>query len=215
MKKIICLILLLTLAFGLISCQNNNSGNNNDSNDNNTNDGNNPVAESTYYDKLNEFSRLRYEQVNLMINLSGNGAVLNSYYELTDEEIVYSVERLNLFPTDGDFSNISPEYKMTYSGTAKVANGSILEMDGEEVILPTYDELRGSFNFKEEYFANAVNENGKFTADVVSASGFLGRDVAVQNMRCSVEYNETSFVKIVLNYIDGGVQVTSIYEFTK
>ena len=197
------MILILSLVAVLISCGGMNS-------DNNTDKGNN-----SFYDDLNRFSSLRYEKVNLYINLSGNGAVLNSYFELSDDKIVYSVEKLNRFPTDGDITNISPDYKTIYSGTASVANGVIVKMDDNDIILPEYTELSGSFNFKQEYFTNIVNENGKFTADVISASGFLGRDVAVENMKCSVEYNEDSFVKIVLNYLDGGVQVTSVYEFAR
>ena len=98
-------------------------------------------------------------------------------------------------------------------GSTQSCNGEIIILDGTNVTLPAYDELRGAFNFDESNLKNIVTESNSLKADVISPSMFYGSNVNVQNMRIDVEYSETELLKIVITYRTNYSTVTNTYEF--
>ena len=138
---------------------------------------------------------------------------LSANYTLTQNNVSYSVEQLNTLPSNGDLTGISPEYKTTYTGCAKIVDGKVTELDGEEVIIPSYDELKGNFSFAESNFKNVTTQGRSLSADVDSPSSFYGSTVNVQNMKVIVEYTETAFSKMIITYQTDNSTVTTTYEF--
>ena len=92
-----------------------------------------------WYDKLDDFADLNYQQIKLTIVTVTGDIQLSANYTLTQSNVSYSVEQLNMLPSNGDLTGISPEYKTTHTGFAKIVDGKVTELDGEEVNLPTYE----------------------------------------------------------------------------
>ena len=172
-----------------------------------------PVTE-TIYDKLDDFADLNYQQIKLSIVTVTDDIQLSANYTLTQNNVSYSVEQLNMLPSNGDLTGISPEYKTTHTGYAKIVDGKVTELDGEGVTLPSYDELKGNFSFAESNFKNVTTQGNSLSADVDSPSSFCGSTVNVQNMKVTVEYTETALSKIVITYQTANSTVTTTYAFT-
>ena len=171
-----------------------------------------PVTE-TIYDKLDDFADLNYQQIKLSIVTVTGDIQLSANYTLMQSNVSYSVEQLNMLPSNGDLTGISPDYKTTHTGYAKIVDGKVTELDGEEVTLPSYDELKGDFSFAESNFKNVTTQGNSLSADVNSPSSFYGSTVNVQNMKVTVEYTETALSKIVITYQTANSTVTTTYEF--
>ena len=169
----------------------------------------------TVYEILQELSQKQYSQVKLNIKTQMDDIELNASYILKNTDVTYSVEQLNLLPPDGDLTNVSPDYKVTLSGTATIKNGKVDKVNGDAVDIPSYNELKGSFNFAESNFKNVKTENGKLTADVSSVSGFMGTVKNLSNMKIVVTYNDTALQKLEITYKTTNSTVTTVYEFTK
>ncbi len=214
MKKIIISIfLVLTILMTFIACDDKGDNHNKDSGSNSDQSAPTPGTEKTTYDILNELVSKSYSKVKLNVSTVTGGVELNAVYTLTNSEIIYSVEQLNLFPSDGNIENISPDYKVTLTGSATIENGKVGKFNGEAVSLPSYDELKGSFNFHESNFKNVVIQDNSLLADVISPSEFYGSEVNVQNMKINIEYSETVLTKITITYQTANSNVTTIYEF--
>ncbi len=226
MKKIILSILSMILIFVLLGCliacdgaANDNKNGQNDQTeqnaDNEKNEENEENEEKTPCELLNELSNQSYKKVKLNITTTTNSFELKASYVLTDVSVEYSVEQLNLLPVDGNLENASPNDKKTVSGTATVENGKITKVDHEDVTIPSYTELKGGFDFREAYFKNAQADNGKFTADVVLVSDFLGTEKTVNDMKLVVEYDSSAIQKMTMTYQTANATVSTVYEFTK
>ena len=170
-------------------------------------------ATETIYDKLDDFADLNYQQIKLTIVTVTDDIQLSANYTLSQSNVSYSVEQLNMLPSNGNLIGISPDYKTTRTGYAKIVDGKVTELDGEEVTLPTYDELKGNFSFAESNFKNVTTQGNSLSADVDSPSSFYGSTVNVQNMKLTVEYTETALSKIVITYQTANSTVTTTYEF--
>jgi hypothetical protein len=89
-----------------------------------------------------------------------------------------------------------------------------VELDGDkDITLPSYDELKGKFNFDESNFKNAVVSNNSFEAEVISPSQFYGADVDMSNLKVKVEYTESSLTKITISYNTTNASVQTIYVY--
>ena len=172
-----------------------------------------PHATETIYDKLDDFADLNYQKIKLTIVTVTGDIQLSANYTLTQSNVSYSVEQLNMLPSNGDFTGISPEYKTTHTGYAKIVDGKVTELDGEVVTLPSYDELKGNFSFAESNFKNVTTQGNSLSADIDSPSSFYGSTVNVQNMKVTVEYTETALSKIVITYQTANSTVMATYEF--
>jgi len=169
--------------------------------------------EKTVYDELNGFIKQSYKKIQLDITTLTGDVELKANYALTANKVDYSIEQLNLLPSDGNLDNVSPDYKTTIQGSATIENGKVTSFDGEAANLPEYDELKGAFDFKESYFKNIQTENGKFTADVANATAFIGTDKSISDMKIVVEYSDYAFQKITLTYQTSNSTVTTVYVF--
>ena len=169
----------------------------------------------TVYEILQELSQKQYSQVKLNIKTIMDDIELNASYTLKNTNVTYSVEQLNLLPPDGDLTNVSPEYKITLSGTATIKNGKVDKVDGEAVNIPSYNELKGAFNFNESNFKNIKMENGKLTADVISAPDFMGTSKKLSNVKIVVTYNDNALQSMVITYNTTNSAVITVYEFAK
>lgn len=209
MKKIIVSIfLIVAILMTFVACTNKEKTSDNGP-------GTDSEHPKTTYDILNELAKQSYGKIKLDISTVTGDIELKASYTLTGSEVVYAVEQLNLLPSDGNIENASPDYKATLSGTATVENGTVTKIDGDAVSLPSYDELKGTFNFKESNFKNIQAEDGKLIAEVVSAADFLGIGTGISNMKIVVEYSDSALQKITLTYQTTNSTVTTVYEFVK
>ena len=167
----------------------------------------------TTFDLLNELADQRYGRVSLDILTKTGDVTLEARYTLTDSEVTYSVEQLRLLPDVGQAENGFSDDKVTLNGKASVENGVVTKMDDDNVSVPSYNELKGSFDFKESNFKNIQRENGKITAEVLSVSDFLGIDKELYDLKIAVEYNDTALQKITLTYRTTHATVTAVYGF--
>jgi len=179
----------------------------------NTDNEQSPENETTVYDTLNKLSKQSYNKIKLNITTLTGDIELKANYTLTANKVDYSIEQLNFLPSDGNLENVSPDYKTTIQGSATIENGKVTKLDDEAVNLPEYDELKGAFDFKESYFKNIQTESGKFTADVVNVSAFIGTDKSISDMKIVVEYNDMTFQKVTITYTTSNSSVTTVYGF--
>ena len=217
MKKII--ILLITVSM-LLACMTACSGLKNPKptpgGDNPTPppDDTNPPITQTVYDLLDDLTEKKYSNIEIDIVTTTGFAELYSNYVLTQSNVVYSIEMLNLLPSDGSIADLPSNYKTTATGYALIENGQVVEHDGsKDVTLPSYDELNGNFNFDESNFKNAVIGNYSFEADVVSPSQYYGAEVNMRDHKVEVEYTETSLTKITISYSTTNATVQTVYAF--
>ncbi len=188
-KRFLAVIILLTMLLSFISCK----------------------PKPTVYTSLNELCDVHYNEITVEVETETNGACLKAEYVLTSNQVTYEIEQLNMLPTDGDFSDIS--YKTLFSGTAEIQNGQVVKLDDVPVSLPSYDTLKGSFNFDEANFTDVITSDGQFDAKVVSPSSFMGATTDATDMSVTVEYSESAFVKITLSYRTAHSKVTTVYSF--
>ena len=174
----------------------------------------NPPIKQTVYDLLDDLADQDYSNIKIDIVVTTGFAELYSNYVLTQSNMVYSIERLNLLPSDGNITDLPSNYKTTVTGYALIENDQVIELDGnKDVALPSYDELKGNFNFDESNFKNAVVGTNSLEADVVSPSQFYGADVDMSNLKVKVEYTETSLTKITISYSTTNASVQTVYVF--
>ena len=174
----------------------------------------NPPVTQTVYDLLDDLADQDYSNIKIDIVVTTGFAELYSNYVLTQSNMVYSIERLNLLPSDGNITDLPSNYKTTVTGYALIENDQVIELDGnKDVALPSYDELKGNFNFDESNFKNAVVGTNSLEADVVSPSQFYGADVDMSNLKVKVEYTETSLTKITISYSTTNASVQTVYVF--
>ncbi len=202
-KSIIALILSIIFLMCMTAC----------SELENSESGNPPSEQGTVYDKIEAFADIDYQEIKLAITTDTAGIQLSANYTLTQNDVSYIVEKLNLLPPNGDITSVPPEYKNVHMGYAKIVDGKVTELDGEEVTLPSYDELKGNFNFDESNFKNVSTQDGFLSADVISPSSFYGFTVDIQDMSVSVEYTETALSKITINYKTEYSNVAIAYVF--
>ena len=216
-KNLISILMVFVLLMNVTACNRNQGGGSSSSKSSSSTSGTkpNPDATKTVYDVLNGLSKQNYGKIKLNITTETGDMQLKAEYVLTDRNVSYSVEQMNLLPEDGNLNGLSPDTKQTMTGTATVENGKITKIDGDKVTVPAYGELKGSFDFKEGYFSNVRSTDGEFSADVKSTSDFLGTDRALTDMTLEVEYNDSALEKITLVYKTANSTVTTTYEFER
>ena len=164
----------------------------------------------TVYELLTDLGAKSYRSVKLNVATTIDETVLSANYVLTNKSVTYSIEQLNTLSLEGENS---PEYKTTVTGSADIDNGKVVKLDGNDVRIPYYSELKGEFIFNEKNFENVITDEGYFSADVISSAEFYGADVSVSDLRVEVEYSDTAFVKLTLTYNTDDSSVVTVYEF--
>ena len=166
------------------------------------------------YELLDELADEDYSRVDIDVEVETGFAKLYSNYSVTRSSVIYSIERLNLLPSDGIITDLPSSYKTTVTGYALIENGQVVELDGDsDIELPSYSELRGSFNFDEWNFTNAVTGDGYFEADVISPTSFYGTYVDMSDLKVEVEYTNSALTEIIITYSTQNATVKTVYEF--
>lgn len=203
MKKIILsFVLIFSLLMSFSACKN--GGSKDDK-----------TPEETVYSVLDRLAKNDYSEIELTTTVKNGDIELTAKYVLTDTSVTYVVEQMSMLPVDGVLDNVSATDKIVLSGTATVKDGTVLTLDGASVNMPEYDELKGAFNFKEDYFSNVKEDSGKFSADVISPADFLGTTKVLANLKVEVEYNSNAITKLTLVYKTANSTVTTVYLFKK
>ncbi|MBQ7343727.1 MAG: hypothetical protein IJW53_03060 [Clostridia bacterium] len=224
-KRLISILLILAVILSFASCKKTPPDDTDDQEQQGTGEtpgedkgeipgGNTGEVTADVWETLQSLSEKKYSSVKLSIKTVTGNIELESDYTLMDSEVTYSVERLNLLPTDGNLGDASSSYKTTYTGVATVKDGKVETIAGEAVSIPSYDELKGSFNFREKNFEGVKDENGRFEANVLSPTDFLGSSVDMRDMRITVTYNNNSLQKLEITYVLKDSTVTTVYEFS-
>ena len=172
-----------------------------------------PTPETLLYRSLNALANESYSKIKLNITTVAGDIELGAEYELTRDKVSYSVDRLNPLPDNGFVDGSSDEYKTKLTGTADIEDGKVVRINGEEVNIPEYDELKGKFTFRKAFFENVISEDGSFSADVISPSGFFDFPMYAENMKVKVEYTDSGFISIKITYRTYNSSVTTVYEF--
>ena len=175
--------------------------------------GDQPSVTQTVYEKLDGLADMTYQKIKLDIVTVTGDIQLSASYTLTENNVSYSVEQLNLLPSDGNLAGVSPDYKTVLTGTAKIMNGKVTEFGGQSVTLPSYKELKGGFSFAESNLKNAVVKNNSLTADIISPSVFYGAEVSAENMKIEVEYTKAALSRVTVTYNTEYSTVTAVYVF--
>ena len=162
---------------------------------------------------LNALSCKEYETVTVEIKTTTAFAQLSSKYVISDNEVSYSIEQLNTLSAEGEFSELSPDFKTVFTGSAVVEGGEIIELDGNSVDLPSYSELKGRFNFDKDNFDKVSLEKNSFSADVISPSAFYGTDVDVSDLSICVEYTNDALISLSISYKTDNATVNTVYSF--
>jgi len=68
----------------------------------------NPDTDKTVYEVLQNLSKQNYGKIKLNITTLTGDIQLNAEYILTNSNVSYAVEQLNMLPTDGKLDNLSP-----------------------------------------------------------------------------------------------------------
>ena len=168
----------------------------------------------TVYSLLNELSKKDCSNIEVDILVTNGFAELYSNFVLTESTVVYSIEKLNLLTFDGEIIDLPSSYKTTMTGYALIENGRVIELDGsKDVTLPSYDELKGNFNFDESNFKNILLGTGSFEADVINPSQFYGADADMSNLKVKIEYTESSLTELTVSYNTTNATVQTVYAF--
>ena len=231
MKKIIITLLISMLVLSLAACGGDSFGDDNndkgggsqitdtpsggddsaDTDDTPAPDGDKEESEDIY-SRLAELANREYGLITLDITSTTSHVSLGARYEISADEVRYSVERLNRISID-DIASNPASYKKTLTGVATVKNGVIVSINGDDVELPEYTELKGLFTFDEKCFCEVKDEGGVFTADIVNPDSFFTRDVDVTDARISVVYTDDALVSITLSYTTSAATVVAVYTF--
>ena len=213
MKKfIIVLAILLGVLFCFASCNNSSEGGDSSSGKSSLTQSEITSSDNdlSVCETLNSLVSKHYSQIKIDITTTTGDIQLNAKYEMTDTQISYEIEQLNRLSFTEENSE---DYKRTIMGIATVEDGEIIEIDGEAVELPSYEELRGSFNFSEENLTDEDVSNGYYYAKVISSQEFFGNSIYVGDLTVSVSYNTEKIQSITLNYKTNVSTVQTCYVF--
>lgn len=164
-------------------------------------------------DRLNTLSAMKYKKIHLTVTTVADDIELTASYILTGDIVTYSIQQLNLLPEDGLQTDIPADYKTVISGSAKIENGTVTQIDGESVSLPSYSQLIGAFRFSEKNLRNAVLENEKLTADIISASELFGTVSKATDMKLIAEYSPVALTTLCVQYHSEKAEVSTVYQF--
>ena len=177
-------------------------------------DGDTPLDESAaaLIDKL---LRAEYKKITVETRTVTYGFILTSRYEITEDSVVYIIERLNSLPSNGDIGAAMQDYKSVVSGTATVQNGKLVDSNGNEVDLPELDEVGVSFSFNSDNVVITTDVAGTLSGTVKSLKDFFSNDTSATDAAFTVNYTSESVTNITLTYKLENSQVQTVYSFEK
>ncbi len=166
------------------------------------------------YETLNEMLDAAYSRIDLSVTDEIDAdTVLHSEYTLLFGETVsvqYSVERLAEI---GSLDETLSSEKIVLKGEAKIENGKIALVNGDDIGLSAAHLCR-KLSFKEEYFGNAELESMYLKADVKDISGFWGGEADCSDMKVTAVFLD-AFMEMTVTYRSGyGSAVEIQFTFT-
>lgn len=165
------------------------------------------------YDQLNKLMKEVGNNLTVKVVSNNRGAILNAEYVITGDTVRYTVEQLNMLPTDADINKLPDSMATAYSGEAHLnSKGEIIDDHGEAIALPDGELTSGSFKFDEDNFRNGKRSPDGFEGEVISVSSLLGLKLEVDSMNIKVDYSEEIITRIVLTYVQDDNTVTVTYE---
>ncbi len=184
MKRIlIALILFISVLISFTAC----------------NTGGNTPSE-TVFDKLNKLAKEEYGSVEISVTTVTGDVSLSSKYIVTNERIEYIVEKMNSIDIGGA-SALPDEHRSTLSGVAEIKDGKVVKIHGDEVTLPSHDEIAGAFCFDEDNFKDVSLTDGKLSAKIVSLQDFISSEATdIDDAAVVVYYNDNAIMRVDLMY---------------
>ena len=174
-----------------------------------------PETPEQLYLRLNDMAALSYRVLEVTVTTATNGATLTGTYRAEQKdgavEISYTYEQLAPISADPN-----APYKTVCSGSMVLRDGDIVQMDGDDCLVPLEQTAGATFCFSAETLASPVISDGTLTAAVIDPSAFLGAETDLANARLSVTFSEAALVQLTLSGTTGnGAQTTAAYSFTR
>lgn len=169
----------------------------------------NKKGKQDVYATLDALVAKEYANVTVNVTTAKQGHTLKDKYVISasDEQstITYTIEELNTF--DLASGSIPENYKTVKTGVAKVKDGKVTEINGDEVNIEFEKIGTSVFTFKQEYFANVVettddSDNDIFSADISDMKAFMKAKDECVGAKIVVKYNKTEdkLVSIEISY---------------
>ena len=168
-------------------------------------------------DQLNSFNGNVYASIEFTVETTVNGEKLVSEFVLnSNNEISYRIEQLAKIEIDGNGNLVIPEERIVVSeGIAIVSDNNKVgvNVNGDFVELPEYEELVGGFSFNYGDFYNYNVGKNALGFDVRNADDFFGADVALKNVHAEVRYTADGFssITVTADTANGSVVYTYAY----
>ena len=166
------------------------------------------------YAKIEELYALVGNKVDISVKTESLGVTLNATYAIGGDTVTYSVETLNMLPSDGNIENLPESMISTITGAAHInENGELVDDGDGTVALPEGTTVAGVMDFSEGNFKDGKRSPYGFEGEVASVKDFLGADVDVDSMYAKVDYTDAAISSITLTYTRGNATVTITYTF--
>ncbi len=159
----------------------------------------NKKGKQDVYATLDALIAKEYANVTVNVTTAKQGHTLKDKYVISASDgqstITYTIEELNTF--DLASGSIPENYKTVKTGVAKVKDGKVTEINGDEASVEFEKIGANVFVFKQEYFSNAVettdgNGNNIFRADITDTAAFMQSKDVRNEAKIVVKYNKTT-----------------------
>ena len=169
----------------------------------------NKKGKQDVYATLDALVAKEYANVTVNVTTAKQGHTLKDKYVINASDgqstITYTIEELNTF--DLASGSVPENYKTVKTGVAKVKDGKVTEINGDEASVEFEKIGANVFVFKQEYFSNAVettdgNGNNIFRADITDTAAFMPSKEVRNEAKIVVKYNKTTaeLMSIELSY---------------
>lgn len=169
----------------------------------------NKKGKQDVYATLDALVAKEYANVTVNVTTAKQGHTLKDKYVISASDgqstITYTIEELNTF--DLASGSVPENYKTVKTGVAKVKDGKVTEINGDEASVEFEKIGANVFVFKQEYFSNAVettdgNGNNIFRADITDTAAFMQSKEVCNEAKIVVKYNKTTaeLMSIELSY---------------
>ena len=168
---------------------------------------------ATVFELWSAFANTKRDAITVEVTTKTEGVSLRANYSLKGETLTYSVDRVRTFSEEMDVDEIPTNFKETVTGTATVKDGVVTKIDDTTVTVPEGAALMGGYTITEGNLKNVTNENGKLSADVVSAKDFFGAEANVTDLHIELVYTKSAVVSLTVTYKTATAEVSSFYLF--
>lgn len=169
----------------------------------------NKKGKQDVYATLDALVAKEHANVTVNVTTAKQGHTLKDKYVISASDgqstITYTIEELNTF--DLASGSVPENYKTVKTGVAKVKDGKVTEINGDETSVEFEKIGANEFVFKQEYFSNAVettdgNGNDIFRADITDTAAFMQSKEVRNEAKIVVKYNKTTaeLMSIELSY---------------